>query len=279
MTAGVLIAILFGALLHAGWNVLVKLAPVKLVATAGVALGAALISAIALPFLPAPAPASWPYLAASVFAELLYGVLLSAVYRVGDLGHAYPMMRGAAPLLVALASGPLIAEQLSRPTWIGVSLICGGIFCLMADAWSRGSSGSATGLALLNAAVIACYTVIDGLGVRASGSAVAYTLWIFLLTGVPWLAWLARRSRAARRAEVRQLLPLGLLGGLCSLGSYAIALWAMTQAPVAMVAAVRETSIAFGALLGIFVLRERATAARLISAALIVLGVVVIRIE
>jgi drug/metabolite transporter (DMT)-like permease len=278
MTGGVLLAILFGALLHASWNALVKRAPIKLVATAGVAIGAALISAVALPFLPTPASESWPYLAASVIAELLYGVLLSAAYRLGDLGLTYPLMRGAAPLLVALASGPLIAEQLSRPTWAGVCLICGGIFCLIMDARSRGHSGPAMGLALLNAAVIACYTVIDGLGVRASGSAPAYTLWIFLLTGVPWLVWLARKNRPHRWGEIRRPVALSLLGGACSLGSYGIALWAMTRAPVAMVAAVRETSIVFGSLLGIFVLRERVTLGRAIAAAAIVIGVLVMKI-
>ncbi len=278
MTAGVLLAILFGALLHASWNALVKRAPIKLVATAAVAIGAALISAVTLPFLPKPAPESWPYLAASVIAELLYGVLLSAAYRLGDLGLTYPLMRGAAPLLVALASGPLIAEQLSRPTWVGVCLICGGIFCLIMDARSRGHSGPATGLALLNAAIIACYTVIDGLGVRASGSAPAYTLWIFLLTGVPWLLWLARRNRPRRWGEIRRPVALSLLGGACSLGSYGIALWAMTRAPVAMVAAVRETSIVFGSLLGIFVLHERVTLGRAIAAAAIVIGVLVMKI-
>jgi drug/metabolite transporter (DMT)-like permease len=279
LSVGVLVAILCGALLHATWNVLVKRAPVKLVATAGVALGAALLSAVVLPLLPAPASQSWPYLAASVVVELIYGVLLAAAYRVGDLGHAYPLMRGAAPLLVALASGPLIAEQLSRIAWIGVGTICAGIFCLIADARSRGPFVATSGFALLNAVVIASYTIIDGLGVRASGSAVAYTMWIFLLTGVPWLVWLARRHWGTRWVEVRGLLPLGLIGGACSLGSYGIALWAMTQAPVAIVAAVRETSIVFGSLLGVWVLHERFTLARALSATVILFGIAVVRLR
>jgi drug/metabolite transporter (DMT)-like permease len=133
-------------------------------------------------------------------------------------------------------------------------------------------------LALLTACVIACYTMIDGAGVRRSGAPMAYTIWIFILSGAGILGWaLARRGRelaAFARANVR-LVPVG---GVTTLGSYAIALWAMTLAPVAAVAALRETSILFATAIAAFVLRERISAARLSAAALIACGAAVMRL-
>ncbi len=275
MSAGVLLTVLLGALLHASWNLLVKARHDTHVAAAGVYIGAGILSGLALPFLPAPAPASWPYLAVSTALEVLYGVLLAAAYRIGDLSHAYPLMRGTAPLLVAVGSGVLIGEPLSAAAYAGVALVSTGVLSMIFDARSRGHSPAATRLALLNACVIAAYTTIDGLGVRVSGEPVAYSLWLSLLVGLPWLVWVA--ARRYRWADVRQQLPAVTLGGVCSVGSYTLALWAMTRAPVAAVAAVRETSIVFGAALGALVLRERITRVRALAAVAIALGVWAIR--
>ena len=276
MSGGVLLAVLLGALLHASWNLLVKARHDTHVAAAGVYIGAGILSGLALPFLAAPAPASWPYLAASTGVEVLYGVLLAAAYRVGDLSHAYPLMRGTAPLLVAIGSGALIGEPLSVAAFAGVALVSAGVLSMIFDARARGHSAAATRLALLNACVIAAYTTIDGLGVRVSGAPVTYSLWLSVLVGLPWLAWVAAR-RSYRWAEVRAQLPAVALGGVCSVGSYTLALWAMTRAPVAAVAAVRETSIVFGAALGALVLRERVTWVRGLAALAIAAGVWVIR--
>lgn len=280
MTAGVLLVVLLGAFLHASWNLLVKAGHDTRITTAIVYISAGMISALALPFLTSPAPASWPYIAASMVVEVLYGVLLAAAYRVGDLSHAYPLMRGTAPLLVAIGSGPLIGEQLSRGVWIGVALVSAGIFSLVADAHSRGHSAAATRLALLNACVIAAYTTIDGVGVRVSGQPIAFSLWLFLLVALPWLLWFIARVRripADDRARLRRQIPSAVLGGACSLASYTLALWAMTRAPVAAVAAVRETSIVFGTLLGAVVLHERVSRVRVLAALAIAFGVWVIR--
>jgi drug/metabolite transporter (DMT)-like permease len=276
MSAAVLFVVLLGAFLHASWNLLVKARDDTRVAAAAVYIGAAVLSGLALPFLPAPAPASWPYLAASTAVEVLYGVLLAAAYRVGDLSHAYPLMRGTAPLLVALGSGVLIGESLSVAAYAGVALVSAGVLSMILDARTRGHSPAATRLALVNACVIAVYTTIDGLGVRLSGAPVAYSLWLSLLVGVPWLVWVAARGNY-RWAQVRSQLPAVTLGGACSVGSYTLALWAMTRAPVAAVAAVRETSIVFGAALGALVLRERVTWVRSLAAVAIAFGVWVIR--
>jgi drug/metabolite transporter (DMT)-like permease len=240
-------------------------------------IGSGVLAAVGLPFLPLPARASWPYLAVSVVAELIYGVLLATAYRAGDLSHTYPLMRGTAPMLVAFGSFALVSERLSGLGWTGVSLISGGILLLIFDAHFRGRSAAATRFALLTAFVIAWYTIVDGVGVRLSGHSVAYAFWDFFLTGVPWLIWTGLRGRADRWAELRRQLPLGIVGGACSLGSYAIALWAMTRAPVAAVAAVRETSIVFGMVLGAIVLRERVTWIRALAAIAVTLGVCVMR--
>lgn len=274
MSVGVLLVVLAGALMHASWNLMVKRAGDIRLATAGVYILGGVISACVLPFIPPPARASWSYLALATLIEVLYGLLLAAAYRVGDLSHAYPIMRGTAPLLVALGSGVLIGDQLTPMVWAGVGLVSVGIFCMVLDARSRGLSGTATRLALLNAAVIASYTTVDALGVRSCGQPAAYSLWLFMLVGVPWLAWVLRAS--ARRAALRRHLGYLSIGGLCSVGSYGLALWAMTRAPVAAVAAVRESSIVFATLLGALVLKERVTPARALAACGIALGVWVI---
>jgi drug/metabolite transporter (DMT)-like permease len=277
MPVSILLVVLFGALLHASWNLLVKLGRNTHVATANVFIGSGLLAAVALPFLPFPARASWPYLAVSVVAELIYGVLLATAYRAGDLSHTYPLMRGTAPMLVAFGSFALVGERLSGLGWTGVSFISGGILLLIFDAHFRGRSAAATRFALLTAFVIALYTTVDGVGVRLSGHAIAYAFWNFCLTSVPWLIWTGLRGRVDRWAQLRRQLPFGIVGGACSLGSYAIALWAMTRAPVAAVAAIRETSIVFGMVLGALVLRERLTWIRALAAIAVTLGVCVMR--
>jgi len=275
MPPSVLLAVLFGALLHASWNVLVKRQPDKLLATAGIYLGSGLIAALCLPWLPLPAPAAWPYLGASTVAEVSYGVLLARAYRAGDLSHAYPLMRGAPPLIVALGGYVLARESLSGWACAGIALVSVGILSLIAN--HTRAPGAATRLALTNALVIACYTLIDGLGVRASGQPLSYILWLFLLTSLAWLFWSVLFAPPTRRAALLRDLPRGIAGGAFSLGSYGIALWAMTRAPIAAVAAVRETSIVFGVLLGRWVLKERITPARAVAALMVTIGVYLIR--
>jgi drug/metabolite transporter (DMT)-like permease len=273
----VLLVVLLGALLHASWNLLVKARPNKHAATAIVYICAGVLAAAALPFAPLPSAASWPYLAASTITEFLYGVVLAATYRSADLSHAYPLMRGTAPLLVALGSSVLVGERLSEPLWVGVILMSAALLSLIFDAHGRNSSTASSVLAILNAFLIAAYTMIDGVGGRLSGHAVSYSLWLFMLTAVPWMGWLAVRRRKYRWEEIRGEVPAGVLGGACSLASYTVAVWAMTQAPIAVVAAVRESSILFGTLLGAIVLKERVTKVRALAVVGIAIGVWIIR--
>lgn len=272
-------AVLFGALCNASWNIFVKRGGDRFLSSVLVCLGCGLLGAVCLPFLPAPAPASWPFIAGSVAAQVAYIALLSAAYEVGDLGQAYPLMRGAAPLLVALASGPVIGEHLSAGRWCGVALISGGI---VAMAFVRGGatlrpSWTAPGIALATAATIATYTVIDGIGVRVSGAPLSYGFSTFVLTAVPLVAWTWVRRGSAFLGQAWARWRILAFGGLASFTSYGIALWAMARAPVAVVASLRETSILFATGLSILVLKEGIVPARIAATAVILLGAVAVR--
>ncbi len=277
MSLQVLAVVLLGALLHATWNMLVKARPDKHVAAAVLYTSSGVIAAGLLPFLPAPHAASWPYLAVSTVLELLYGIVLATAYRVGDLSHAYPLMRGTAPLLVATASSTWLGERLSGAVWLGIALLSCALISLLFEGRSRRQSSSATGLALLNAVLIASYTLLDGVGARLSGHPVAYGFWLFTLIGVPWFLWAAVAHRRDGWAKVRSGVPIGVLCGAFSLASYVLALWAMTRAPIASVAAVRETSIVFGTILGAVVLHEHVTWIRGAAACAIAGAVWIIR--
>lgn len=272
-------AVLLAALLHATWNLIVKASPntgFDLVMVAG---GAAVAGAVVLGFLGLPAQASWPWAAASGAIHVGYYALVWTAYRVGDLSHVYPIMRGTPPLLLALASGPVLGEALTAAGWVGVLFICGGILGIAASAGGFGrASATATGVALANAVVIAVYSVADGTGARLSGNAPAYTMTVFLLSAVPVVAPVLLRHPAAFAAHVRARWPLGLAGGACTLGSYTIVLWAMTLAPVALVSALRETSIVFATALSALVLKERFPWSRHVAAAMITLGAVALRL-
>jgi drug/metabolite transporter (DMT)-like permease len=272
-------AVLFAALMHASWNALLKSSGDRFLTTALVASGGALTGVVALPFLQAPAPESWPFIAASSLIQVVYYALLIETYRGGEMSHAYPLMRGSAPLLVAVGTGPLTGEQLGTLQWLAVALICGGILGLYASA--RASADAArrtTVFALVTACVIASYTIIDGTGVRRSGAPAAYTLWIFLLTGLGVLGWALLRRGREMLPYARANAHVMVFGGVTTVGSYGIALWAMTLAPVAAIAALRETSILFATAIAALVLRERVGAARLSAVGLVACGAVVMRL-
>jgi drug/metabolite transporter (DMT)-like permease len=191
----------------------------------------------------------------------------------------YPLMRGSAPLLVALVNGPLTGERLNSAQWLAVALICGGILAMYATARTRSASGRrTTAFALATACVIATYTMIDGAGVRLSGAPAAYTIWIFLFSGLGATVWAAIRRGHDLLPFARANLALVAIGGVTTLGSYGIALWAMTLAPVAAVAALRETSILFATAIAALVLRERVGAARVSAVALVACGAVAMRL-
>lgn len=276
MSLDVFAVIMLGALLHATWNAVVKGGGDKLLTTCMITSIASLIALAAIPFLPLPARESWPFIGASVILQVAYFVLVAATYRIADMSQTYPIMRGTAPLLVAIISVFLLAESLSVPAWVGIAIISSGILS-MAVAPSAGH-GKGLMLALVNAGVIAGYTLIDGLGVRKSGAPAAYTLWIFLLTGIPLAAWALAARRTAFCEYCTRHWRQGVVGGLGTVASYGLALWAMTAAPIATVSALRETSILFGVVISALVLKEHLTRVRVIAACIIAAGAMVLRL-
>ncbi|WP_019013088.1 EamA family transporter [Elioraea tepidiphila] len=280
MPADVMLLVLFGAALHAGWNALVKAGADKLLDMVAVAVGSALLCAACVPFLPIPARESWPCIAASVVIHVGYFALVAAAYRAGEMSVAYPLMRGTAPLIVAGLSGMLLGEALSPGGWAGVALISGGVlaFAVPRRGGAAPGGGRALALALGNAAVIAGYTLVDGLGARLSGHAAAYTLWLLLLAAPPLLVYARLRRPEGLGVKLMQRWRVAALGGICTTASYTLALWAMTRAPIATVAALRETSILFAMLLASVALKERFGLKRHAAAAAIACGAAMLRL-
>jgi drug/metabolite transporter (DMT)-like permease len=270
--AGVLLA----AALHASWNAVIKDGGDKVLSTILVASSAALAAACMIPFVPLPAAASHPYIAASVAIHVVYFVLVARAYRVSDMGLTYPLMRGTAPFLVATASAEFLGEPLAPAAWAGVALISLGILTMVAG--RRSGDGHGVGVALLNAGVIAAYTLTDGAGVRVSGSPLGYAAWVFLLSGVPLAAWVMTQRRAAFLESLQARWQICAVAGTATVVSYGLIMWAMTQAPVAIIAALRETSILFGTALAGIVLKEKLSRARIAGACLIALGAVALRL-
>jgi len=281
LTWPVALAVLFGALLHAGWNALVKSSTDKEMDTALIHLIGSLMSIPLVLLLGWPPLASWPYLVASITIHIGYYLALTGAYRHGELGLTYPLMRGVAPLLVALSATVTLGEQLSLLAWLGVLGVSLGVLILGLSRHAL-ETPKAVAFALTNAVIIAAYTVVDGLGVRAAGpswhSTLQYVATLFMLDGWPFalLIWARRGSEFARYASQRWRLASA--GALASLGSYGIALWAMTQAPVAIVAALREVSVLFALVIGALLLHEALTIRRVMGATVIVLGVVTLRL-
>ena len=275
MTLSVFCILLFAALLHASWNAIVKAGTDKLYSAISVSGSATLIALVLLPFSPQPSVASWPFLVVSCALQVVYTVLVAKTYQVSDMSQTYPLMRGSAPLLVAITSVAFLGSNLSTSAWIGIAIICAGILAMATSGRSTNKAGLA--LAFLNAGVIASYTLIDGLGVRLSGTPAAYTLWIFLLTGIPLIVWAFAARRMAFQNYIATNWHLGMIGGAGTIVSYGLALWAMTLAPVAVIAALRETSILFGTAISALVLKEHISIVRVIAVGIIAVGAGILR--
>lgn len=287
LTWPIVLAVLLGAALHASWNVLVKSAGDKTVDTALVHFLGAWVAVPLLLWVGLPRIEAAPFIAASLVIHVGYYIALAGAYEHGELGMTYPIMRGFAPLLVALGSGTLLGESLNAAAWLGTVAITVGVALVgLAHPGEALHHRKALAFAFANAAIIAVYTFVDGLGVRAEvaagGHAMRYVMLLFVLDGLfyPSLVWLRRspQQRCDIVAYARKRWPMATLGGAASIGSYAIALWAMTLAPVASVAALRETSVLFAALLGTWLLKERFGWQRALGTLVVVAGVVSLRL-
>ena len=271
--------VLLAAVLHAGWNALVKVTGDRLVVMAVITTGSGLIALAGLPFVALPDRASWPFLAASVVLHIGYNLFLVRAYRHGDLGQVYPIARGSAPLLVLALAYFAAGERVSALDLAAVVVIAVGLGSLafragMPSIHDRATLAYAFGTALF----IAGYTVVDGMGARQAGSAHGYALWLFVLDGIPiTVIAIALRGRAFARS-VTAHWRAGLAGGAMSLAAYWLVIWAMTVAPMALVAALRETSVVFAALIAAVILKEGFGPRRIAAAALVAAGVVLLRL-
>ncbi|MEO8718784.1 MAG: EamA family transporter, partial [Burkholderiales bacterium] len=236
----VALAVLGAALLHAGWNALLKAGADKQLDAIGLAAGSGAVALIVAPFLGAPAPASWPWIAASAVVHIAYFWLLAGAYRWGDLSFSYPIMRGGGPLIVTVAGVMVFGEVLPWTQTFGVLLIGAGILAFAThSARDAVAQRKSLAFALGNACVIAAYTLIDAKGARVSGAPVAYAMWFFITNGAIMFALgCLQRGAAAPRHFLRRWR-LTFVAGSCAVLAYAIALWAMTRAPVALVAVLR----------------------------------------
>ena len=278
LDGSVLGLVLLAAVLHASWNALTKASRDPLLNMTVVSASGGLAAAAAIPFLPLPAAAAWPYLGVSIVLHFAYHLSLVRSYGLGDLSQVYPIARGLAPLGVAALAAAL-AEEVPAPRQVaGLLLASGAITSLGWIGRSQRSSTAAVTSALATAAFISGYTVVDGQGVRSAGNPLSYIAWLMFLDTFPILAFALARRRARLGAFLRAEGPRAACGGLMALLGYGIVLWATTRASMAPVAALRETSVVFAALLGARLLREPFGTRRLLASAALALGLALVQV-
>jgi drug/metabolite transporter (DMT)-like permease len=278
MTLSVFLAVLAAAFLHAAWNALIKTGASKQSAMLILSFGHALCGAgVALwkGFLP---PAALPWLVGSGLIHMCYQLFLSYAYDHGDLSRVYPIARGAAPMLVLIVSALALSDQLDRAELVGVMILGIGILLIARGIFTAGESRKMLPFALGSAVATAGYSITDGMGARVAGDAVQYVGWLMLISTVFYApVALALKGPALLVAPARAW-GLGLLAATASFAAYAIAVWAMTVAPIALVAALRETSILFAVLIGWLVFGEKMGRDKVLAVGVILTGVIITRL-
>jgi drug/metabolite transporter (DMT)-like permease len=281
MQNAVFLAVLFAAACHAGWNALIKVGLDPLSTTTLISLGSGVVALILVPFVGTPAMAAWPWLIGSIAIHLVYFASLIESYRTGDLGQVYPIARGAAPLMTAVATTIFIDERLSTVGWTGILALVAGVLLLSARGGRELAQidRRAIGFALFTAMTICAYSVVDGVGARHSANPNAYSVWLFIGIAVVMLPYALYRDGPDVIPAMQRFWRRGFAGGALQVLSYGIAIWAMTAAPIAVVATLRETSVLFGAVIAVVVLKEPLRAVRVVAACMIVCGLVLIRLQ
>ncbi|MBT2340011.1 MULTISPECIES: DMT family transporter [Pseudomonas] len=274
MPIHITLLVLFAALLHASWNALLRGGADRLWSMTVMCIAVAIASVVAAAFMAPPAPASWGYAVLSALLHVGYNLFLVRSYRVGDLGQVYPISRGSSPVLITLGAAVFAGESIAPGALLGIALVSGAIISLA----FRGRKLSVPSLpyALGTGCFIAAYSVTDGIGARLSGAPLAYTMWMCALWGVLMPAVYIGLRDARSLFAIRPGLLTALVGGLVSLLAYAIVIFAMNQAPMGAVSALRETSVLFAALIGYLFLGEALTARRLLACAVMAGGIFII---
>ena len=280
MSITVMTIVLIAALLHASWNFLVKQTEDKHLSMSAVVLGHTPFAAAALLYTPLPEFDSLPYVIAGAVLHTGYQLFLLYSYRVGDLSQVYPLARGVAPLFVAGISVMLLDVNLSQFELIAIVIIGTGIMSLTLVRRSDGlRNGRATSLAITTGGFIAAYSLVDGLGAREAGTALGFYSCLSILNAIIFAAFMRFIRPGLIKKVVSQNWRLAFRGGCASFTAYALVIWAFTLAPIALVTALRETSIIFALLLGVFVLNERLDLVKLIATMLTMLGVGMLRVN
>jgi drug/metabolite transporter (DMT)-like permease len=278
VTLSVFLAVLAAAFLHALWNALIKVGTSKIggmviLSIAEIPIGLAIVL-----FRPAMDTAAIPWVLAAGCTHFAYKFFLTTAYDRGDLSRVYPIARGAAPMVVALVGAFTLPDAVKGSQYLAIAVLGFGILLMARGVFSRGEDRRLLPFALGSAAATATYTMIDGLGARVSGDAIAYVAWVFVADGIIFtLGMLALRGPGIVPRDGRAWL-LGSAASAASYGSYAVSIWAMTVAPIALVAALRETSILFAVLIGWLIFGERMTREKAVASLMIVGGVILSRI-
>ncbi len=274
----VFLAVVAAAVLHASWNALLKGSGDKYVSMCAVVLGHIPIALALLPFVELPKPESWPYIVAGIALHIGYQLFLLTSYRLGDLTQVYPIARGTAPLLVAATSVLFLGVHLSSAELIAIAAIGLGIISLSAVRQGDGTTNrNAAALAFVTGCFIAGYSLVDGLGARAAETALGFYAWLALGNGILFSALMFfARPGSLRRIPTEAPL-LFILGGGGSFTAYALVMWAFTQAPIALVTALRETSIVFALLIGVVILKEKLSLAKVLSTFVTLAGAILLR--
>jgi drug/metabolite transporter (DMT)-like permease len=271
--------VLLAALLHALWNAAVKHSVKGPLPSTAVFIGAGICCLFLVPWVPLPAAPSWPFMLGSVVTHTFYSVMLGRAYRLGDFSHSYPVMRGVPPLLTVLLVAIFTDEVLSGSQQLAMLVLCLGILSLVFESgFRRTARKAAVGWALLVAVSIAIYTTLDGLGVRRSGTAMGYVVWLCLLEGIVLAVQVLVTQGTTMLLAVVREWRLTLVGGFTTLAGYGLVLWAMTHAPIALVSAARETSVIWAVLIGVVAFKERLTRTRITAVVLVVAGLVAMRL-
>lgn len=276
----VVVVVLAAAVIHASWNAIAHGIDDKAVSFTLMGAGGALCCVPVVLYAPLPYAASWPYLIASVVVHIAYIVLLMQSYRLGDFGQVYPLARGTSPLVVTVLAALFIGEM-PRPAQVaGVLAISAGLLSLVVVGRGHGTGDRrAFAAAVATGLAIAAYTTIDGAGVRLSGTPLGYTGWLILLESPAIPLYTLARRRRVLLAQLRPVWALGLAGGALSLLAYGLVLWAQTRGAIGPIAALRETSIIVGAVIGTLCFHERFGLPRIVATVLVAAGIVVLNIS
>ncbi|MEU9358593.1 EamA family transporter [Streptomyces sp. NPDC048301] len=276
MTPLVAAAVLAAAITHAGWNAIAHAIRDQLLSFTLISGGGALIGLLLAVFAPLPAAGAWPYLLVSAALHVTYMLLLMRSFTLGDFGQMYPIARGTAPLVVTLLAAVFLGERPDAWATAGVAVASAGLVGLAL--WGIRGSGKrphwpAILAALATGLAIAGYTTVDGAGVRASGTPIGYIAWLMILEGIAIPTYAFFRRRGELVAQLTPFAARGLLGAALSVAAYGLVLWAQTKAPLAPIAALRESSIIVGAAIGALFFKERFGAPRIAAAGLMVVGI------